>query len=59
MSTSWKLISEEQRKKGIVGEIAKFEDELDPDFIQVREITIHEDEETMQRAVAERDNHSG
>jgi hypothetical protein len=47
---------EEQRRRGIAGEIRKFEEEVEVDYIPLRMISIHKAEEAMQRAITERDN---
>jgi hypothetical protein len=49
-------VSEEQLRRGIAGEVRKLEEEVDEDYIPIRMIAIYEAEETMQRAVAERNN---
>jgi hypothetical protein len=55
-SHQWHGMYNTMERKGIQGFTQKFEEEQDTDFIRMRMIAIGEAQETMERAVNERDN---
>jgi hypothetical protein len=58
VSSQWRRVFSEQRGRGISGTIRKFDEEAEADFIRLRMILRCHAKETMQCAVAERDNPS-
>jgi hypothetical protein len=52
----WRDMFQVMSQMGIHGEIRKFDEEGDADFIRVSMVAAWQPEETMQRAVSERDN---
>jgi hypothetical protein len=55
MSQEWAMMFGEQQKKNIGGEVRRFDKENDAEFLQLRMTAMWVAEETMHRAVAERD----